>query len=249
MNAIRFLLNPFNILLIMGMITVAAWHLKKTILTKWLVCLLTGFFLLGSTPLVPVLLINSLEDRYDPLDVNSLSGPGNYHILVLGSGHGFDDRLPSTMLLSRTALGRLTEGIRIHRLLPGSKLVFSGYSSSGRTTQAEMLQQAALLLGVDPGATLVQTEPSNTYEEAMIYSGNYGTSHQLILVTNAAHMPRAVMAFEKFGIKPIPAPANYRLKGSWKKKKIGWPSLENLEHFHVGVSSYSAILFYRYWYR
>jgi uncharacterized SAM-binding protein YcdF (DUF218 family) len=37
-------------------------------------------------------------------------------------------------------------------------------------------------------------------------------SRKFILVTSAAHMPRAVALFKKHGRQPIPAPADYRVK-------------------------------------
>lgn len=242
----RFLLDPFNILWLLLLMAGAAWYLKKKRLYKWLI-IGTGFlFLIASTPLASVLIINSLEDRYEPLFVEKLEKPDlEYHIVVLGGGHGFDDRLPANSLLSHNALGRLSEGIRLHRQLQNSKLVLSGSTSSpGRTTQAEMLQQTAILLGVEEAATLIQKEPANTYEEAKIYASNYGNTYPVILVTSATHMPRAMMMFERFEITPIPSPANYQLRGSWKDKWFGLPSLDNMERFRLGISSYAAMLRY-----
>jgi uncharacterized SAM-binding protein YcdF (DUF218 family) len=239
---IKFLLDPFNILLILVIITAGFWFFKREGIAKWLILVTVAWFLLISTPIVPVIVINSLEDRYEPVSIESLDDTGlDYHIIVLGSGHGFDDRLPANSLLSANALGRLSEGIRLHHQLPNSKLVLSGYSSSGRTTQAEMLQQSAILLGVNPASIIIQTEPENTYREAEVYSGNYGNSQPVILVTSATHMPRAVMVFEYFGVDVIPSPTNYRLKGSWKQVRFGWPSMRNIDHLGAGISEYAAI--------
>lgn len=243
----RFLLDPFNILWLLLLAAGVAWFLKKKRLYKWLAIVSGVWFLVVSTPLVSVIIINSLEDRYQPLYVEELEEPdAGYHIIVLGGGHGFDDRLPANSLLSQNALGRLSEGIRLHRQLPNSKLVLSGSTSTpGRTTQAEMLQQTAVLLGIDEAATLIQKEPANTYEEARTYAMNYGNTHPVILVSSATHMPRAMMMFERFGIKPIPSPTNYQLRGSWKRKWFGLPSMDNMERFRVGVTSYAAMIRYQ----
>jgi uncharacterized SAM-binding protein YcdF (DUF218 family) len=241
-DIIKFFLDPFNILLFLVIITAGAWLIRRKGIAKWLTMVTGAWFLIISTPLLPIIVINSLEDRYEPVSIESLNDKDSgYHIIVLGSGHGFDDRLPANSLLSANALGRLSEGIRLHHQLPNSKLVLSGYSSSGRTTQAEMLQQSAILLGVDPESTLIQPEPENTYREAEVYSGNFGNRYPVILVTSATHMPRAVMVFEYFGVDVIPSPANYRLKGSWKQKRLGWPSISNIDHLEAGMSEYAAI--------
>lgn len=246
---VKFFLDPFNILWLLLVCTAGFWYLKKERLCKWTAIITAIWFLTVSTPLVPVIIINSLEDRYEPLYPEQLTEPeAEYHIVVLGGGHGFDDRLPPNSLLSQNALGRLNEGIRLYRQLPNSKLVLSGSTSTpGRTTQAEMLQKTAILLGVDSSATIIQKEPANTYQEASVYAQNYDSRYPVILVTSATHMPRAVMMFERFGVKPIPSPTNFLLRGSWKRNRIGLPSVKNIELFHVGVSSYAAIVRYTIW--
>jgi len=224
---------------------IVAWFLRKEGQLKWLVPGAAAWFIIISTPLLPNTLINSLEDRYKPIFVEELEDKeALYHIIVLGGGHGYDERLPANSLLSSSALGRLNEGIRLHRQLPNSKMVLSGYSASGRTTQAEMLQQTALLLGVNETATILQKEPGNTFEEARNYAENYGDKHPVILVTSAIHMPRAVMLFKRFGVEVAASPANYRLRGSWKRKWIGLPSLGNINNLRAAFYEYAAILKY-----
>jgi uncharacterized SAM-binding protein YcdF (DUF218 family) len=245
MSILKFFINPFNIFWLLLLVTIGVWFLKKKHLFKWLVISTIIWFLLISTPLLSNSVLNSLEDRYTPLYTEELINlEAEYHIVVLGGGHSFDSRLPSNSLLSVNALGRLNEAIRLHRQLPNSKLVLSGFSASGRTTQAEMLQQAALLLGVDKTATILQNEPGNTYEEAQNYTENYGDTHPVILVTSASHMHRAVNIFRHFGTDPIPSPTDYRLKGSWKQKWIGFPTTRNIENFNVAVNEYAGIIWY-----
>lgn len=241
----KFLIDPFNIFWILLFAVFGTWLLKKEHLFKWLSISVIGWFLIISTPLLPNALLNSLEDCYEPVYIEKLSSrETEYHIIILGGGHGFDDRLPANSLLSGNALGRLSEGIRLHRQLPNSKLVLSGSSSTpGRTTQAGMLQKAALLLGVDSDDTILQKEPRNTYEEAEVYSKNYGNC-PVILVTSAVHMPRAMKAFSHFGIEAIASPTNYRLKGSWKRKWLGLPALDNIENLRVVIKEYAGILWY-----
>ncbi|WP_211483041.1 YdcF family protein [Fodinibius roseus] len=229
-----------------------AWFFKKSRLFRGLVVFVMVWFLIISTPFVPNLILNSLEDQYAPVYERELADQkARYHIIVLGGGHGFDSRLPANSLLSQKALGRLNEAIRLHRQLPNSKLVLSGFSSTeGQTTQAEMLQETALLLGVEREAILLQKEPGNTFEEAKMYSEGYGSAsenkpqHPVILVTNASHMSRAVMTFREFGFDPIPSPTNFRLKGSWKHRWVGLPAIENIENLKVGVYEYVGIAWY-----
>ena len=246
-TAVKFLLDPFNILWLLIGLAAVFYFLEKTKLFRYSLGSILCWLLITSTPLVPNLLLSSLESHFVPVQVSDLSNTEQeYHIIILGGGHGYDDRLPPNSLLSLNALGRLNEGIRLHRQLPNSKLVLSGYSSSGRTTQAEMLQNTAILLGVNEVHTLIQMEPANTHQEAQVYASNYGNSHPVILVTSAAHMPRAMFLFDKFGIVATPSPANFRLKGSRKRKRIGLPSMNNINNLNAALSEYAGIFQAKY---
>ena len=243
---IRFLLDPFNILWILLLFTLLFLFLNKWRAAKWLGGVTVAWLVIMSTPFLPTLLLDSLESRYEPLVVQSLADQeAPYHILVHGGGHGFDDRLPPNSLLSDQAMKRLSEGIRLYHQLPNSVLVLSGFSSSGRTTQAEMLRDAALLLGVDKERTIVQTEPGNTFEEAKVYAERFGNFNPLIVVTSAAHMPRVVMTFQMFGIDPLPSPTHYRLKGSHRDVWFGLPSSGHMGNMQTALNEYAGMLWYQ----
>ncbi|NBC27891.1 MAG: hypothetical protein GVY08_13590 [Bacteroidetes bacterium] len=243
---IKFLIDPFNMLwFLVGIGLVCQLMKKKRAAT--IVFIGAGvWFLIISTPLIPTKLLDSLERQYEPVRVHQIEDTqAPTHIIVLGKGHGFDDRLPANSLLSTKALGRLAEGIRLHNQLPNSTLILSGYSASGRTPQAEMLRNTALLLGVEKEKTRMQTEPGNTLEEAKFYAENYSGNERVILVTSAVHMPRAVMLFERAGIEVLPSPANYRLKGSWRNVWFRWPSMGSIENMRAAIFEYAALLKYK----
>lgn len=240
---IKILIDPFNILLFFVVVCLIA-RICKLRYFKWVLAATLGWFYIISTPFIPNLVLHSLESRYDPIDneqISELKLEAIHHIVVLGGGHGFDDRLPPNSLLTSQALARLNEGVRLHRMLPNSILILSGYSSSGRTTQAEMLYLAALQLGVKDENMKMQTEPSNTNEEASIYFEKFGTANSLILVTSAAHMPRSIEAFSRNGLKPIASPAHYRLIGGPKMKRWWLPSIRNISHLKTGINEHAAI--------
>lgn len=241
---IKFLLDPFNIFLIIAGATIASKVLNLEKLFRFYLFLSFSFFLVISTPFVPNRLLGSLEGRYTPIIAEEFSETRKmlpYHIVVLGGGHGYDNRLPANSLLSLQALARLTEGVRLYQAFPNSKLVLSGYSASGRVPQAEMLKRTALLLGVDSDRIITQSEPGNTTDEAKVYSEKFGDTVLVILVTSAAHMPRAVGAFSRFGIETIPSPTNYRIKKERKMKWIGWPSTSNISKLQSALYEYAAI--------
>ena len=241
---IKFFLDPFNLLMILSLLAILVGSLRSNGSIKVLAISAFAWFILISTPLVPTLLLDSLESRFEPVYPELMEEEQKnaaYHIVVLGGGHGYDDRLPPNSLLSLQALARLNEGVRLHNQLPNSTLILSGYSASGRTPQAEMLNRTALLLGVDSTNTLTQPEPGNTTEEAMVYREKFGIEAPVILVTSAAHMPRAAAAFSHVGIDVSASPAHYRILESGRSGWIGWPSVRNISNMRTGMNEYAAI--------
>ena len=192
---------------------------------------------------MPRALVKSLENRYPHLTEEAiLSLPDSCDIIVLGGGHSDDISLSANNQLSTTAIGRLTEGIRIHRMLPGSRLILSGYGGDSQVTQAMVLYRTALLVGVDSASMAVQEKPANTGQEAEEYVKNFGSGRKLIVVTNDIHMPRAIRLFRKAGVDPVPAPTNQVIKyGS--KKKIPWlPSAGYISMMEETMHEYAGIL-------
>jgi uncharacterized SAM-binding protein YcdF (DUF218 family) len=212
-GVVHFLINPLNM---MAMLLLAAGIAAYLGRRRWSGRILVGtlvLFLLTASRPFPELLVGYLENQYQPLhDLEALSSLDSVHVLVLGGGHTADPDLPATGQLSTQALQRLTEGLRIHRQLPQSRLIVSGYGNRSSRSQAEILRQAALELGAEPERISIQAEPSNTEEEARIYREKFGNDLPLILVTSAAHMPRAMYLFRQAGFGPVPAPAGYLVR-------------------------------------
>jgi uncharacterized SAM-binding protein YcdF (DUF218 family) len=163
------------------------------------------FLFLASFQPVSSRLLAPLERQYSAF--LPVEGHIDY-IMVLGSGHVVDDQLPPTSQLSRSALMRLAEGIRIMRMYPGSKLILSGYAASTKFSHARMLAKVALSLGVAKSNIILLETARDTQEEAQ-QAARFIGSHRLVLVTSASHMKRAITEFHLAGLKPIPAPTNY----------------------------------------
>ena len=150
-------------------------------------------------------LLRPLEHRYPPLVVAHI-GPGTpavSFIAVLGGSGNDDPDVPITSHISPDLMVRLIEGVRLHREIPGSKLILSGGNDS-----AEGMAKVAEALGVSAEDILRLSEPRDTEEESQQIAPIVG-SHQFILVTSASHMPRAMGLFRKRGLQPIAAPTDY----------------------------------------
>jgi uncharacterized SAM-binding protein YcdF (DUF218 family) len=202
------------------------------------------WFLIIITPFVPNILVRSLESRYAQLSDSAIRHfSGSYDIIVLGGGHSDDMNLSPNSQLSLIALSRLIEGIRLHRLIPASRLILSGNSKRSAQTEAIVYYKTAMNLGVDSSGLALQPLPLNTQQEAEEYVKNFGNKKNLILVTSAIHMPRAIMQFKNAGINPIAAPADFILKYEKNEQPLKWmPSSDNILMMEAAIHEYVGII-------
>ncbi|OLQ87961.1 hypothetical protein BIY22_07220 [Vibrio panuliri] len=200
------LLMPLPAMLIIGFLGLMLIMFTRKQKTGCFVVLFSfvGIFLISFQPVASRLLM-PLERQYTaflPVD-KSID-----YVMVLGSGHVVDDQIPPTSELSRTALMRLSEGIRIMRTYPGSKLILSGYSGGTEVSNARMMAKVALALGVSKSDIILLETAKDTWEEAR-QAAAFVQRKELILVTSASHMGRALNEFHSAGLNPYPAPTNY----------------------------------------
>jgi len=213
---------------------------RKQRMGKVLACL--GFVLLAlfSYAFLPDMALESLERRYAPLAEISEFSDVKW-IVVLGGGHNSDSGLPSLSQLSDSSLSRLVEGIRIHRLLPESRIVLSGGATFDRVSGAEVMARAASVMDVRADSIILEKCSRDTADQARLVHEIVG-SERCILVTSASHMPRSMFLFQKSGMNPIPAPTDYQVK---KRQKINpanlFPTAGNLCKMEIAFHEYLGL--------
>ncbi|OGV62980.1 MAG: hypothetical protein A2283_12920 [Lentisphaerae bacterium RIFOXYA12_FULL_48_11] len=152
-----------------------------------------------------------LDSQYDPLNLSaqptSTVSQVRY-VVVLGSGHVSDPRLPVTSQIGGSSLFRLTEGIRLYRHLPGSRLVLTGGPGFDTVPNAEVVAGVAMEIGIKKDHLIVMSEPDDTREEAECVKKLVGEA-PFVLVTSSVHMPRAMNIFKAEGMNPLPAPTEF----------------------------------------
>ena len=202
------------------------------------------WFFIISTPMIPRLLVKSLENKYPPLTDESIKNlPDSCDIIILGGGHSDDKDLSPNNQLSDVALGRVAEGIRIHKMIPGSRIILSGSRGRSELDQAYVLYQTALILGANSASLVMQTSPANTRMEAEEYSRTFGPDKKIIVVTSDIHMPRAMLLFKKAGLDPVAAPTNQIIKYGSVKYRWKWmPSAGYINMMEAVIHEYAGML-------
>ncbi len=177
-------------------------------------------------------LIEKKEYAYLPLSdgkIEALLHKDIRHVVVLGNGHTSDPRLPGTSQIGGSSLYRLIEGVRIQRRLPESRLVIMGGAVFDSVPNADVVSTVASQIGVAAESMIIVNSPKNTMQEADL-ALPLVRDQEFILVTSAMHMSRAMEIFKNLGMRPIPSPTDYLMKGKDRRDPGRFlPSAENLE--------------------
>ena len=213
------------LILLLGLLLLTLSQRKKT----GKVLILVGILLLGtlSYEAFSERLLKPLEYMYPPL-----IQPANLEdvrwIVVLGGGHISDQKLPVTSQISGLSLIRLVEGIRLHREIPKSKLILSGGRVFDPVSEANVMAEVAVGIGVEKENLVLEEDSKDTEDQARFIYGMV-KQERFILVTSASHIPRTMILFKKLGMHPIPAPTEYQVKGrSGTAPKRFYPAADGL---------------------
>lgn len=205
-KTVAFLLLPSNLFFIIGLVgivlTATRWPRAGARLA------VTGFVLLGVAGYLPVgkLLMHPLENRFPPWDVSR--GPPD-GIVVLGGaiapGLTLDRDSPA---VNRSA-ARIFALAKLARQFPAARIIYSSGNASlvpGGLAEADVLYRVLDAFGVPRQRVVLERRSRNTAENAVFSKtiANPKPGERWLLVTSAAHMPRAVGCFRRGGF-PVEA--------------------------------------------
>ena len=223
---------------------------------KYLLALgIISYFAFSSSPLSMALLAR-LENRYPPL--LDTKGVGDVDTIVLLTGGAWKDPyVPGTSQVDETTVSRLREAIRLFHLIPDAKVVISGGPlgiDERDIPVSRMVGDLASAMGIPGERIILETNSTTTYENGVEIKKILGEK-PFVLVTSAFHLPRALAVFEKLGLSPIPAPADFRAirhgphsmlstRELLKKLISAFPSSSNLAHSERAMHEYAGFIWY-----
>ncbi|MGD9849894.1 MAG: ElyC/SanA/YdcF family protein [Nitrospirales bacterium] len=215
---------------------VCLWFTKKQRTGRVLVSMALVLLVMCSSEGISGRILHTLESQYPPITLSQISDqPGQQDalpdikwIVVLAGGVVGDQGMPYQLQISHYSRVRLLEGIRLHRLLPGSKIILTGGIGFDGSPEATTLSRVAEELGVAKENMILEVEARDTKDHPL-YVRDLVQKDPFILVTSAFHMPRAMKLFAKQGLFPFPAPA-----GHWSPPAHFW-SPKNIFPTSAGI--------------
>lgn len=130
-------------------------------------------------------------------------------IVVLGGGSYFDAREYQGDTVNQATLMRLRWAARLHHELNIPVLVSGGSPYGTRSSEAEQMRDT-LVRDFAVQVQWMENGSRDTYESAYNTRELLGAQRtQIVLVTHAAHMPRALMIFRHVGFDVTPSATGY----------------------------------------
>jgi uncharacterized SAM-binding protein YcdF (DUF218 family) len=206
---------------------------------------LGALWLSGTAPAAR-LAMRPLETRYVAPTLAELREGGVKRVVVL-TGGGFARRgdLAAAALPHASTL-RFVAGVELcARLAPECEIVFSGSAGTGRAQIAtgNTMEELARLFAPEMAMTS-EAESDSTIEHPQNVRALVGDA-PFALVTSAYHMPRAMLVFERAGLKAVAYPVDYYTQDGWRwidfvPSPGGWEALNLALHEYAGLAVYGA---------
>ena len=158
-----------------------------------------------------------LEQAYPPFDptparVDELRGA---EIVVLGQGLDPDATLPVRFRDNDAFRNRMLEAARVAHLVPGSRLLVSMAGTAAPADKQAALAEYASLFSIEPERMIMIGGGIDTESEACLALA-VAQSSNVIVVTSASHLPRAMPLFDRAAhtnaFRLIAAPADFQVR-------------------------------------
>ena len=214
------LLRPYTfLLLILGLALVNGWRKcrdsRRTVLLMILPFLALTVI---SLPAVSYVALGTLEWRYPPRESRPTRAQA---IVVLSAGALHPDAVRIRDELSGNSLFRCLHAAEVYHQGPPLPILVTGGNVDPRTIglpDGDLMREFLLRQGVERADLIVENAARSTYENA-VESRKLLERRQIreiILVTEATHMLRAVRCFRKQGIGVTPSACHHRAtRFSW----------------------------------
>ena len=152
------------------------------------------------------------------------------------------------VLTKFSIIERLTESIKLHKMYPEARVIFSGGSGSLKylnLTHADVAKKFFAQQQVNISDIIFESESKNTYEN-ILYSkkiANPTSIQKWVLVTTAFHMNRALNVAEKLDWEFLPYAVDFR-----NPKKFSWELTfyfyRNFSAMQIGGHEWTGLIAY-----
>jgi len=236
-NELPSLITPLPIYGLL-LLAVIAWR-KKSL--AWLGILAWAYLM--SIPVLADRAADLLERRYPP--IADLEPYRNDPVVLLTSGgQRLDNEGGWVNLLANSGWERLLVAVTTARQVEGTLFIAGGPPKTvGGEAISVTVQDVIDRMGIDLDHVVTETTSTNTYENLANLKDQLDGG-PFIMVTSAAHLPRAMAVADKLELDAIAQPADY-LSGSIVGIRRFWPSIIAILHWQTILHEVAGLLYYK----
>jgi uncharacterized SAM-binding protein YcdF (DUF218 family) len=238
---------PLGASILLGIVVLALSFAGFKRLRFCLLAVALALLWISSTPVFANWLVGELESKYPPIRIED--APEADAIIVLG-GIVSQPRPPRVAPDLSESADRIVEALRLYRAGKAASIVISAGNLSRRAAapEAELIAMLLVELGVPRSALVLDGGSRNTRENALNTAALF-RSHGWrtgLLVTSAAHMPRALAVFRKVGLEVVPIAADIRAPYATRAGLLGFlPNADALAKTTFGLKELIGFSVYR----
>jgi len=208
-----------------------------------------GVLWVFSTSAFSSYILASLERRFYP--TLAKQSPSADAIVVLGGSVGAAKK-PRIYVDLTGSSDRVLHAARLYHSGKAPIVIAVGGASEWRGFKIPEAPSISKLLsewGVPTTAVIIESESLNTHQNAFNTKRllEQRKIEQILLVTSAVHMLRALKTFRKMGINTIPSPTDYRVVDREKFSIFDFlPDAEALSGTTQAIKEYLGLMVYRW---
>ncbi|MEP0367165.1 MAG: YdcF family protein [Cyclobacteriaceae bacterium] len=212
----------------------------------WMIHISLVVLIVLSNPLLSRIALEKWQ--YPPVDKANLQ---LFDVAIVLTGMTKTNMSQADQLHFSDGADRMTEAIDLYKIGNVRKILISGGSGTLLYDEIESnkLKEFAITCGVKSNDVIVEAESRNTYENAFyskkaLEQRDY-LDRELLLITSAFHMPRAMRCFDKQGLSITPFPVDYRSSKMSLDPALLVPSARALDNWTLLFNEWIGILAYR----
>jgi uncharacterized SAM-binding protein YcdF (DUF218 family) len=238
-RTLEFLALPPGNLLIFLAIALLLYQWRSAMLVVLWVGMLQTVIL--SLPVVAEKLMGSLEQQYPAQADLWLQQPLPEAIVVLGAGRNLEAVEYAGKMSASTELERLNYAAYLHRKT-GLPILISGSSDEAAYMRDVMENTFQVPIRWQEGKSHTTWENA-AYSDPILRDAGIRSAW---VVTQAWHMPRAMLAFQHRAIRYFPASTTYGSSNFWQHEWLWWtPQANALSRSHTALHEWLGLLTYR----
>jgi uncharacterized SAM-binding protein YcdF (DUF218 family) len=204
---------PISLVLLFALVALLLLRSNRKKLAAAFIVAAMAVLWVASTPLVAERLYRNLETRYPPLPLAQV--PAADCIVVLG-GVVSPPLAPRVDMELNESVDRVYKAAQLYRAGKAQYLIATAGNqpwSLSPWAEADLIRDLLMEWGVPKDAIFLEGSSRNTRENAVYSKMVIDSIHceTSLLVTSAAHMPRAVAAFQAVGVAIVPVSTDVRV--------------------------------------